>query len=408
MNRIQTVFTAACAIFTLGMGASAAWFVAAFPPPETFSRWMAVQNPAVRDAQWWRTSCAGVQCTLCPWECFLPEGARGRCKVRMNSGGRLKTLVYQAPVSVHLDPIEKKPVFHLLPGSLIYSLATVGCNLSCSFCQNWEISQRYPEQTEGRVIVPVKLNVVDAGYGRLTAQMDQKDVQTLSPEEVVKAALGTRCQSIAYTYSEPTVFFEYVLETAKLAKKKGLKNVLVSGGYIEPGPLAELAPYFDVVKIDLKGFNEKFYREVVGGELKFVLRTLLELKKHKVLTEVVNLVVPTMNDNESELREMARWIKTNLGADTPLFFSRYSPQYRLQNLPSTPVETLEKAAAIAKAEGLHYVYIGNVPGHSAESTYCPTCGQVLIRRYGYRILEHKLSPQGTCPSDGTKIPGVWK
>lgn len=391
----------------IGAAGGAAWVVTAFPPPATFAVLTKVDNPAVRQAMWWRTMCAGVQCTLCPWKCFLPEGARGRCRVRMNSGGRLLTLVYQTPVSVHLDPIEKKPVFHLLPGSLIYSLATVGCNLSCTFCQNWEISQSYPEQTSGKTIVPTALKIIDEGGGQFAAQVQQEEVKTLSPEEVVKAALATKCKSIAYTYSEPAVYFEYVLETAKLAKKNGLHNVMVSGGYIEPGPLAELAPYFDVVKIDLKGFNETFYRKTVGGELKFVLRTLKELKRLHVLTEVVNLVVPTMNDNENEIRSMSRWIKENLGADTPLFFSRFTPQYRLQNLPDTPIETLEKAWKIAKAEGLHYVYIGNVPGHPAESTYCPTCGQVLIRRYGYRILEYRLDKLGRCPKDGTKIPGIW-
>jgi len=405
---LDKVFVGACALVVAGAAVAAAWAIAAYPPPETFAKLTAVRNPSVREAQWWRTSCAGVQCTLCPWKCFLPEGARGRCRVRMNSGGQLLTLVYQNPVSVHLDPIEKKPVFHLLPGSLIYSLATVGCNLTCTFCQNWEISQIYPEQAQGKTIVPKALRVIDTGGGRLSAEVEQGEVETLSPEEVVKAALATRCRSVAYTYSEPAVYFEYVLETAKLAKKKGLKNVLVSGGYIEPGPLAELAPYFDVVKIDLKGFNENFYRKTVGGELKFVLRTLRELKAHHVLTEVVNLVVPTMNDDEVELKSMAKWIKENLGPDTPLFFSRFSPQYRLQNLPATPVETLEKAARFAKGEGLRYVYIGNVPGHPLESTYCPVCGQVLIKRYGYRILEYKLDKDGRCPRDGTKIPGIWE
>ena len=328
--------------------------------------------------------------------------------MRMNVGGRLVTLVHSSPVTVHIDPIEKKPVFHLLPGTAIYSLATVGCNLRCDFCQNWEISQAYPEQVREGAVIPREIQFAGFSGGQPTFQVRQDIARTLSPDEVVAAALATHCRSIAYTYSEPTVFFEYVLETAKLAKAKGLKNVLVSGGYIEPEPLAELAPYFDVVKIDLKGFDEGFYRRVVGGELRYVLRTLVELRRHKVLTEVVNLVVPTLNDRDADFRAMARWIRENLGPDTPLFFSRFTPQYRLQNLPATPVETLERAWRIAQSEGLNYVYIGNVPGHPAESTYCPACRHILIRRYGFTILENHIGPDGRCPYCGKKIPGVWK
>ena len=255
------------------------------------------------------------------------------------------TLVQSSPVSVHIDPIEKKPVFHLLPGTGIYSLATVGCNLRCDFCQNWEISQSYPEEVREGTVIPREAQFEGYSGGQPVFQLRQDIARTLTPAEVVQAALATHCRSIAYTYSEPTVFFEYMLETAKLAKKKGLKNVMVSGGYIEPEPLAELAPYFDVVKIDLKGFDEQYYRHAVGGELRFVLRTLVELHKHKVLTEVVNLVVPTLNDRDEDFQKMAHWIRKNLGPDTPLFFSRFSPQYRLQNLPATPVNTLERAVA---------------------------------------------------------------
>jgi pyruvate formate lyase activating enzyme len=326
----------------------------------------------------------------------------------MNSAGRLVTLAYANPVSVHIDPMEKKPVFHLLPGSWIYSVATVGCNLRCAFCQNWEISQSYPEQAEQTTMVPKDLKITPIDAFRATAEIIQEPVTHLTPEEVVQAALKTRCKSIAYTYSEPIVFYEYVLDTAKLAKTRGLHNVLVSGGYIEPEPLTQLAPYFDVVKIDLKGLDESFYREVVGGELTYVLRTLTELKKHHVLTEIVNLVVPTLNDKEADFRRMADWIHRNLGDDTPLFFTRFTPQYRLQNLPATPVETLERARQIALEAGLHYVYLGNVPGHPAESTYCPRCGKVLIRRHGFAILENHLAKRGRCPYDGTRIPGVWE
>jgi len=354
--------------------------IAVYPPPQTITSLFNIDRTRVRQADWEKQDCLGVQCELCPFRCFLPEGSRGICRVRMNVGGRLLTLVYGQPVSVHIDPIEKKPVYHMLPGSSIFSLATVGCNLKCSFCQNWEISQSYPEQT--------------------------KSGQILTPEQVVNAAIANNCNSIAYTYSEPTVFYEYVLDIARLAKQKGLRNVLVSAGYINLQPLRKLAPYFDVIKIDLKGFNEQFYRKVVGGDLKYVLATLKELHSLGVLTEVVNLVVPSLNDNMQEITRMCKWIYDNLGPDTPLFFSRFIPQYKLGNLPATPIETLEQARKIAMDIGLRYVYIGNVAGHPGENTYCPNCGKILIHRYGYEILENNIK-NGKCVFCGRKIPGIW-
>ncbi len=400
-------FTLALAVIPLALAIGSAGVLMRYRPPRSFSELLPSDNPQVAPARYWRTVCAGVQCTLCPWRCFLPEGARGRCRVRLNSGGKLVTLVYRSPVSVHIDPIEKKPVFHLLPGTGIYSLSTVGCNLSCTFCQNWEISQSYPEEVRDETVIPRGVRIVGGADGRPQMEVLQDRARRLSPEEVVRAAKKTGCRSIAYTYAEPVVFFEYVLETARLAHEAGLKNVMVSAGYIEPEPLAELAPYFDVVKIDLKGFDEQFYRDTVGGELRFVLRTLLELKKHRIMTEVVNLVVPTLNDRDEDFGRLARWIKDNLGAETPLFFSRFTPQYRLQNLPATPIETLERAHKIAREAGLRFVYLGNVPGHPAESTYCPRCERALIRRHGYAVLENHIGPDGRCPSCRKKIPGVW-
>jgi len=357
------------------------YLIAKSPPPLTVNSIFPLDKERIRQADWETLDCLGVQCKLCPFRCFLPEGARGICRVRMNVGGRLKTLVYAQPVSVHIDPIEKKPIYHMLPGSSIFSIATVGCNLRCSFCQNWEISQSFPEQAKG-------------------------SDQLLTPEQVVDAAIKSNCNSIAYTYAEPTVFYEYVLDTAKLAKQKGLRNVMVSAGYINPEPLRKLAPYFDVIKIDLKGFNKDFYRKVVGGNLEYVLATLKELKKLGVLTEIVNLVVPSLNDNMGEISRMCEWIYINLGPDTPLFFSRFSPQYKLGNLPATPVETLEQARSIALKAGLKFVYIGNVSGHQGENTYCPRCGKVLIHRYGYAILENNIR-NGVCVFCGEKIPGIW-
>lgn len=390
-----------------GSAALVSWLIGRRRPPGTFGLLFPPDNPHLREARYWRSACAGVQCTLCPFECFLPEGARGLCRVRMNSGGRLLTLVYGHPVSVHIDPMEKKPVFHLLPGSLIYSLATVGCSLRCAFCQNWEISQAWPEEAEEKTAVPRELRILGVQEGRVLAEVRHEEMRVLSPEEAVSAALATRCRSIAYTYSEPVVFFEYVMEIAALARKKGLRNVLVSCGYVNPEPLAELARVFDVVKVDLKGFDAGFYRRVAGGELRFVLRTLEGLRRLGVMTEIVNLLVPTLNDGEAQTRAMCRWVKENLGPDVPVFFSRFTPQYRMQNLPATPVETLTRAWDIARAEGLHYAYVGNVAGHPGESTYCPKCRKVLIRRQGYAVLEDRLSGTGRCPYDGTRIPGIW-
>ncbi|OGR41987.1 MAG: AmmeMemoRadiSam system radical SAM enzyme [Elusimicrobia bacterium GWA2_61_42] len=362
----------------------------------------------MRDGRFAAPVCNGVQCRLCPYNCFLPEGARGRCKVRINYGGRIKTLVYAQPAAVHVDPVEKKPVYHMYPGSLIYSLAAPGCNLSCRGCQNWEISQLYPEQAPARVSVPAALEVTADAAGRVYGRLRTEETGELTPAHVVAYALATRSKAVAYTYSEPVVFYEYMYDTAVLARRRGLKNVLVSGGYINPGPLAELLPLMDVVKIDLKGFSENFYRRYTGGRLEPVKQALLEIKKKGVLLEVVNLVVPGLNDSSSDLEAMAGWVKDNLGAATPLFFSRFTPNYLLSDLPPTPLATLAAARAAAVKKGLKYVYLGNVPGQEGESTYCPKCGRVLIRRYGYAVLEDRLTPTGgRCPWDGAKVPGIW-
>ncbi|MFH1619284.1 MAG: AmmeMemoRadiSam system radical SAM enzyme [bacterium] len=402
-----TAFLLAAVFALLSLGASA--LIAFSPPPATFSRIMPAENPWIRTARFWHPVCNGVRCNLCPFRCFLPEGARGICKVRLNSGGMLKTMVYGKPVSVHIDPIEKKPVYHLLPGSLIYSLATPGCNLSCKGCQNWEISQIFPEQASSTTVVPSALEIVRGPDGRLMGQVRQDEVSFFPPEKIVEYALATKSRSIAYTYSEPAVFYEYMYDTARLAKEKGLKNVAVSAGYINPEPLRALLPYMDVVKIDLKGFNKDFYRKYSGGELEPVKETLLTLKKSNAMFEVVNLVIPSLNDSTESLKSLSAWIMKNLGADTPLFFSRFGPNYRMQNLPATPAETLTQARDIAVKEGLHYVYAGNAPGHPGESTYCPKCHRVLIKRYGYAILADLITHNnGKCPYDGTKIPGIWK
>lgn len=320
-----------------------------------------------------------IKCQLCPRFCQLGDKERGFCGVRENKDGRYYTLVYGKVASLNVDPIEKKPFFHFLPGSQALSLATAGCNLSCRFCQNWEISQMRPEQVR---------NI------------------NLPPEAVVTTAENQGCPVIAYTYSEPVIFYEFMYDTSLLARRKGLKNVVVSAGYINPQPLADLLKVVEAVKIDLKAFNQDFYHQYVRGELQPVLETIKQIARSPVWLEIVYLVIPTLNDNPEEIRKMCRWLKTEIGPDYPLHFSRFHPMYLIKNLPPTPVSTLEKLRQIALEEGLHYVYVGNVPGHPGESTYCPNCGKLIIERYGYTINKIEIS-KGKCRFCGQKIAGVW-
>ncbi len=321
-----------------------------------------------------------IKCLLCPRGCIVSEGDRGFCRVRENSHGEYYTLAHSNPCAVHNDPIEKKPLFHFLPKTTALSIATAGCNFTCKNCQNWSISQANPEQT-------VNYDV--------------------SPDLLVDLALEYKIPTIAYTYTEPTIFFEYMLESAKIARKKGVLNMYHSNGYINREPLLALIPYLDGANIDLKGFSNEFYLDVTGGTLNPVLETLKTLKKEDVWLEITNLVIPTKNDSEPKIKELCQWIKDELGMDTPVHFSRFYPQYKLQNLPSTPIKTLQKAAEIAHNVGLHYIYIGNVPGMPEENTYCPACGKVIIERRGYSIGAINLQ-NGTCKFCKNKIPGRWK
>ena len=320
-----------------------------------------------------------IRCKLCPRECVIDDQERGYCGVRENRGGTYYTLVHSRPVTYHVDPIEKKPLFHFLPGTMAFSIATVGCNVECKFCQNWQISQVRPEQVEAF---------------------------DMPPEMVAEYAKESGSPTIAYTYTEPVIFQEYVYDTAVAGKKKGVRSVMISNGFIQKDPMDELCNVLDAVKIDLKAFTERFYKELVAGELKPVLDTLKLLVHRKMWTEIVYLMIPTKNDNRNEIREMCRWILGELGPDVPVHFTRFYPQYRLRNLPPTPVSTLRAAREIALEEGLHFVYVGNVPGDPGENTYCPNCHTVLIRRVGFEILENNLR-NGRCPKCGTLIPGVW-
>ena len=336
---------------------------------------------APRIAQYWqRVTGSVVQCLLCPRKCVLAAGQRGACTVRINKDGKLYTLGYGNPVATHIDPIEKKPFFHVAPGESVFSLAVAGCNMRCIFCQNWQISQSRPDETQNYY---------------------------LPPEDAVKKAIESNCKFIAYTYTEPTVFYEYMLDIAKLAREKGLKNVMHSCGYINPEPLKELLKYMDAVNVDLKGFSEEYYaRASAGAQLKPVLETLKTIKHEGVWLEITNLLIPGLNDDPAKIKEMCLWIKENLGDDVPLHFSRFMPAYRLENLPPTPIEKLEEARRIAKGVGLKYVYIGNTPGHEGENTYCPNCGKMIVKRMGYRILENDIKDR-KCKFCGYAIAGRW-
>ncbi len=320
-----------------------------------------------------------IKCKLCPRECVIDDQERGYCGVRENRGGTYYTLVHSRVVTAHVDPIEKKPFFHFLPGTPAFSIATAGCNVNCKMCQNWEISQVRPEQVRSTYVPPQKVAALAQQY---------------------------RCPSIAYTYSEPVIFYEYMLDCAEAAHAQGVKSVVVTGGYIHTDPLKQLCPHVDAIKVDLKAYSEKFYKEVVNGELKPVLEALVTIHKAGRWSEIVYLVVPTLNDSDQEFKGLARWIKSELGPDVPLHLSRFHPEYLLKNLPPTPLETLERAKAIADAEGLHYVYIGNVPGHPAENTYCPKCRRVIVERTGYNIGPIEIK-NGKCRYCQAPIPGVW-
>ncbi|MBU1741643.1 MAG: AmmeMemoRadiSam system radical SAM enzyme [Proteobacteria bacterium] len=320
-----------------------------------------------------------VRCTLCPNHCRVSEGQRGQCRVRENLGGRYYSRVFGNPCAVHVDPVEKKPFFHVLPGTRSLSVATAGCNFTCKFCQNWEISQNVPERT-------VNFH--------------------LPPAQVVRLARKYRCPSICSTYVEPTIFFEYMYHIGRLTRGPGLLNLCHSNGFINPGPLRDLAPYLDAACIDLKGFSPAFYQRIAGGELGPVLETLKLLRKLGKHLEIVNLVIPTLNDDRPTIGRMCRWIVETLGPDTPVHFSRFYPQYQLKNLPPTPVETLENICLAARRTGLRYVYLGNVPGHILESTYCPKCRRRIVHRVGYVIRDLKISG-GKCAYCGLPIAGLW-
>ncbi|MCX6796632.1 MAG: AmmeMemoRadiSam system radical SAM enzyme [Candidatus Falkowbacteria bacterium] len=320
-----------------------------------------------------------VQCNLCPNGCVLAPEQTGLCKARKNISGQLYSLVYGKVAAANVDPIEKKPFYHFLPGTTAFSISTTGCNMACNFCQNWDISQKFS---------------------------DEVITKTMTPEQVVDEALASNAKSIAYTYNEPTIFYEFMLDTAKLAKTKGLKNVMHSNGYINQEPLLELIPYLDAANIDLKGMSDKFYSDyTTNGKVEPVLATIKTLKEKGVWLEITNLLIPGANDSPEEIKKVVNWVKNNLGTAVPLHFSRFFPTYKLNNIIPTPENTLQQAYKIAKDEGLQYVYLGNTDLPEGSTTYCPS-GKIAIERKGYFIETNNLT-NGKC-SDGGEVAGVWQ
>jgi pyruvate formate lyase activating enzyme len=321
-----------------------------------------------------------VRCNLCNHRCKIHEGKRGICGVRENRNGKLYSLVYGKIVAEHIDPIEKKPLFNFLPGSKAFSLGTVGCNFHCKHCQNADISQ-YPHEHGGEI----------AGQDRL-------------PEQIVAAVKAVGCETIAFTYTEPTIFYEFAYETAILAQKEGMKNLFVSNGYMTPESARQIGPHLDAINIDLKAFTDQFYKEICGGRLKPVLETIRLMKELGVWVEVTTLIIPGLNDGDRELRDIAGFVK-NIGPEIPWHVTQFYPTYKIVDKPRTPVETLRRAREIGMKEGLRYVYEGNVPGEGGENTYCHACGARLIERHGLELMENRLR-NGRCPECGIKIDGV--
>jgi len=333
-----------------------------------------------REAMHYIETPRGIKCKLCPQACELNEGETGDCRTRIVKDNKLFTIAYGNPCAVHIDPIEKKPLYHFLPESKAFSIATAGCNLACLNCQNWNISQVGPNETRN---------------------------YDLMPDATVRECKKNACASIAYTYSDPIAFYEYTFDTARIARQENIRNVFISAGYINEKPLLEIAKYLDGANIDLKSYDNEIYEMLNAGTLEPVLDTLKILRDEGVWLEITNLVVPDWTDDKDMIKRMCNWLASNGFEDTPLHFSRFHPMYKLTNLPATPHKTLKDAHAIALSEGMHYVYIGNVPGSGAENTICPHCGETAIERKGFSIQQNNITG-GKCDGCGELVPGVWE
>ena len=322
-----------------------------------------------------------VRCQLCNHRCVIKDGKRGICGVRENENGVLKTLVYGRLIAQHVDPIEKKPLYHVLPGTLSYSIATVGCNFKCRFCQNADIAQ-LPTDRKGMIV---------------------GDLYT--PEDIVTSATRAGCRSIAYTYTEPTIFFEFAHDTARLAHEEGLLNVFVTNGYMTSEALHMIQPYLDAANVDLKAFSDDFYKEQCSAKREHVMETLRLMKSLGIFVEVTTLLIPGLNDDRKELGELAFFVADSLGSDTPWHISRFHPTYKLTDRPPTPAESIQEARRIGLDAGLRYVYSGNLPGDEGENTLCYSCSHLLIERWGYRISKNVIQ-DGRCPKCGATIDGI--
>lgn len=368
---------------SLACGLSALGGCAAGPdtsPTPTCPRPTPTLPPPAHEARFYsRLGDGSIACGVCWRRCVVSPGKLGFCANKKNVNGTYYSLVYGQPAALQVDPIEKEPAFHMIPGTLIFCTGTASCNNRCKFCQNWHLSQQTLWDLHNYVA---------------------------SPDAVVARAQSEGCGAVSFTYNEPTVFYEYMFDIAALAKEAGLRALFHTNGGMNRAPLLALLEVMDAVTVDLKAFTEEFYREVSQSSLSPVLRTLETIREAGKHLEIVNLVIPTLNDNPEDTRRMCAWIKANLGDDVPLHFTRFFPAYKLQRLPPTPVETLETAAEIADAEGLKFVYIGNVPGHPRNSTYCPKCGEIVIARVHFAVLENRVS-NGKCAACGCLIPGIW-
>jgi pyruvate formate lyase activating enzyme len=333
-----------------------------------------------KEGLYWSSTPRGTKCLICPNECVIREGESGICHNRVNHEGKLYSIAYGNPCAVQIDPIEKKPLNHFLPGSKAFSISTAGCNLACMACQNWTISQVSPKETHNF---------------------------DLMPEKLIADAIASKCQSIAYTYTEPFSYYEYTFDSAKLAQQQGIKNVLVTAGYINEEPLRNMCKYIDAANVDLKSFSNDIYMKLSAGALQPVLNTLKTMAEMGVWLEITNLVIPAWTDDLDMIKRMCNWLVENGLANNPLHFSRFHPHYKLNHLPATPVKVLAEAREIAIAAGIKFVYIGNVPSIDAQNTICPKCGATLIEREGFSIFQDNFE-KGTCTRCGEKIPGVWE
>ncbi|MBU1565962.1 MAG: AmmeMemoRadiSam system radical SAM enzyme [Proteobacteria bacterium] len=320
-----------------------------------------------------------IRCDLCPKRCLMEPGQSGECRIRVNLDGKLVAVTYGYPCTVHVDPIEKKPFFHFLPGSTSLSIATVGCNLHCKNCQNWEISQQNPEKVAASKLLPA---------------------------EIPKLAVEHGCRSVSYTYTDPVVYYEYTVDSSVFVREAGLKNALVTAGYINREPWAELCRKVDAVRIDLKALSDKFYRDICNATLQPVLDSLVTARSLGIHIEVINLLIPTLNDSDKEIRSLCLWIVQNLGREIPLHFSRFFPNYQMKNLPPTPAAALIRAREIARNAGLYYVYLGNILIPDGENTFCPECRDLLVERRAFQVLKNNIE-NGRCPRCHFEIYGVW-